>query len=181
MAVEQLFERPAHGIAIPTQMADKRFITRDGFNRFSRELDHLWNVERRKVVAEVATAAAHGDRSENAEYIYGKRRLREIDRRLQYLQKLLDDAVVVDPAERKGAAKAYFGAWVTVEDEDGERSTYQLVGPDEFDAAQGRISIDSPLGKALLGKRLDDTVLVRRPRGELEVTICDIRDTPPAS
>ena len=157
----------------------KRYITREGHERFQKELEALWNVERRRVVVEVQTAAAHGDRSENAEYQYGKKRLREIDRRVRYLQKLLDDATVVDPAERKVADKAYFGCWVTVEDEEGEESTYQLVGPDEFDAAARRISIDSPLGKALLGRRLDDTVLVRRPKGELEVTVVAISGEPP--
>lgn len=160
-------------------MAEKRYITRVGYDRFARELDRLWNVERRKVVAEVTVAAAHGDRSENAEYIYGKKRLREIDRRVHYLQKLLEDAVVVDPRERKAGTKAFFGSFVTVEDENGERTCYQLVGPDEFDAAAGRISIESPLGKALLGRSLDDAVMVRRPKGDHEVTICDIRNEPP--
>ena len=157
----------------------KRYITRAGYERFQKELEELWSVERRKVVAEVQTAAAHGDRSENAEYQYGKRRLREIDRRVRYLQKLLDDATVVDPAERTIGDKALFGCWVTVEDEEGEQTSYQLVGPDEFDAGARRISIDSPVGKALLGRRLDDTVLVRRPRGEIEVTVVDISDEPP--
>jgi transcription elongation factor GreB len=159
----------------PAPAAAKRYITRQGFERFQEELKQLWNVERRRVVQEVQTAAAHGDRSENAEYIYGKRRLREIDRRVQYLTKLLDDAVMVDPAERKAPGRAYFGCHVTVEDEEGERTTYQLVGHDEFDAKAGRISIDSPLGKALLGKALDATVVVRRPRGDIELTIVEIR------
>jgi transcription elongation factor GreB len=160
-------------------MADKRYITRAGFDRFNKELGQLWNVERRRVVAEVEAAAAHGDRSENAEYTYGKRRLREIDRRVHYLQKLLEEAVVVDPAERGQVAKAYFGAWVTVEDEEGEEATYQLVGKDEFDAAAGRISLDSPLGKALLGKRVGESVTVRRPRGDTEVTVVAIAAAPP--
>jgi transcription elongation factor GreB len=161
-------------------MADeKRYITKVGFERFTKELEHLWNVERRKVVGEVTTAAAHGDRSENAEYIYGKKRLREIDRRVHYLKKLLDDAVVVDPAEKRTSERAFFGAWVTVEDEDGARTTYQLVGPDEYDAGAGRISIVSPLGKALLGRKVDDTVTVRRPKGDAEITICAIHFTAP--
>lgn len=153
----------------------KRYITRQGFERFQEELKQLWNVERRRVVLEVQVAAAHGDRSENAEYIYGKRRLREIDKRVQYLTKLLDTAIMVDPAERKASDKVYFGCHVTVEDEEGERTTYQLVGHDEFDAKEGRISIESPLGKALLGKRLDETVLLKRPKGEIELTIVEIR------
>jgi transcription elongation factor GreB len=152
----------------------KRYITRQGFERFQEELKHLWNVERRKVVQEVQVAAAHGDRSENAEYIYGKRRLREIDRRVQYLTKLLDTAIMVDPAERRTSDRVYFGCHVTVEDEDGEQTTYQIVGHDEFDAKEGRISMDSPLGKTLMGKRLDDTVVLRRPKGEIELTIVEI-------
>jgi transcription elongation factor GreB len=153
----------------------KRYITREGHARFAEELRQLWNVERRKVVAEVQAAAAQGDRSENAEYIYGKRRLREIDRRVQFLTKLLDEAIVVDPAERKDASKVYFGSKVTVEDEDGTQSTYQLVGPDEFDVKSGRISMESPLGRSLLGRRLDDTVIVRRPKGDIELTIVDVQ------
>lgn len=149
----------------------KRYITREGFDRFQRELEQLWNNERRKVVGEVQTAAAHGDRSENAEYQYGKKRLREIDRRVRYLQKLLGDATVVEAVERADADKAYFGCWVTIEDEDGERTAYQLVGHDEFDAARRRVSIDSPLGRALLGRRVDDSVMVRRPKGDVEVTV----------
>jgi transcription elongation factor GreB len=160
-------------------MSDKRYITRAGHERFRRELDQLWTVERRKVVAEVETAAAHGDRSENAEYQYGKRRLREIDRRVRYLSKLLEETTVVDPAERRVADKAYFGAWVTVEDEEGETATYQLVGPDEFDAAAGRISIESPLGRLLLGKRPGDTVLLRRPAGDRELTLESVANADP--
>lgn len=149
----------------------KRYITRAGFERFQKELESLWHQERRKVVKEVQTAAAHGDRSENAEYQYGKKRLREIDSRVRYLQKLLGDATVVEPLERLDAQKAYFGCWVTVEDEDGEQTSYQLVGRDEFDAAERRISTDSPLGRALLGRRVDDSVVVRRPKGEVELVI----------
>lgn len=157
----------------------KRYITRAGFERFQRELEELWQVERRKIVAEVQTAAAHGDRSENAEYIYGKKRLREIDRRVRYLQKLLGDATVVDPVKRQEGDKAFFGCWVTIEDEDGEQASYQLVGPDEFDPKARRVSIDSPLGRALLGKRVDDEVLVRRPKGEMEVVIVRVDATEP--
>jgi transcription elongation factor GreB len=132
-------------------------------------------VERPKVTAEVSAAAAQGDRSENAEYIYGKKRLREIDRRLRFLQRRLDNAVVVDPKEQTDASRVYFGATVTLEDEDGNVSTYQLVGPDELDTRGGRISVDSPIGKALLRKAKGDTVTVFRPRGEVELTIMDIR------
>jgi transcription elongation factor GreB len=162
-------------------MSDKRYITREGFERFTRELDHLWNVERRKVVAEVATAAAHGDRSENAEYIYGKRRLREIDRRVHYLQKLLETATVVDAGERKVAGKVYFGSWITVEDEEGETAVYRLVGPDEFDAAAGLVSIDSPIGRVLLGKLEGDNVTLRRPKGDVELTIVRVGNERPGA
>jgi transcription elongation factor GreB len=162
-------------------MAEKRYITREGHDRFRHELEHLWNVERRRIVAEVETAAAHGDRSENAEYQYGKRRLREIDRRVRYLSKLLEETTVVDPAERKVADKAYFGSWVTVEDEEGVETTYQLVGHDEFDAGQRRISIDSPLGRLLLGKQPGDAVLLRRPAGELELTLVAVANANPAA
>lgn len=160
-------------------MSAKRYITKAGYERFAAEHQDLWNVERRRVVAEVQEAAAQGDRSENAEYIYGKRRLREIDRRLGYLTKLLEEAEVVDPSERGDASRAFFGCWVTVEDEEGEEATYQLVGPDEFDAKAGRISIDSPLGRLLLGKRLGDAVLFRRPKGEVELTVTAIANRPP--
>ncbi len=158
----------------------RRYITREGFERFQEELRELWSVERRKVVAEVQAAAAQGDRSENAEYIYGKKRLREIDRRVEYLTKLLDTVVMVDPAERRAPGRAFFGCHVTVEDEEGARATYQLVGADESDASARRISIASPLGKALLGKNLDDTVSVQLPKGRVELTIVEIGERPPA-
>lgn len=155
-------------------MAQKRYITRAGFDRLTAELEHLWKVERRKVVAEVEAAAAHGDRSENAEYQYGKRRLREIDRRVRYLTKLLEEVTVVEPVERD-TDRVFFGAWVTVENEEGEEVTYQLVGKDEVDAARRCISLDSPMGKALIGKRIGDVVLVRRPAGEVELTVVAVR------
>ncbi|MBX5483134.1 MAG: transcription elongation factor GreB [Myxococcaceae bacterium] len=153
----------------------KQYITRAGADRLHAELKRLTNVERPKVTAEVAFAAAQGDRSENAEYIYGKKRLREIDRRIRFLQKRLEACTVVDPAEQKDTTRVYFGATVTLEDEDGKVSTYQIVGPDEVDTRGGRISMDSPLGRALLGKRLGDTIEVTRPLGEMEVTIQRIR------
>lgn len=152
----------------------KRYITPEGFRRLQAELDQLWTVERPKVTAEVSAAAAQGDRSENAEYQYGKRRLREIDRRMRYLAKLVDRLTVVQP-DKAQQGRVFFGATVTVEDEDGERATYRIVGPDEFDVKAGKISMESPLAKALLGKRLDDEVTVQRPRGAGEVTIVDIR------
>ena len=119
---------------------------------------------------EVADAAAQGDRSENAEYIYGKRRLREIDRRVRFLSKRLDEVTVVSETPTD-PGRVFFGAYVTVEDEDGDRHTYRIVGGDESDVDKGWISIDSPVARACLGKREDDVVLVRAPRGEIEYTI----------
>lgn len=151
-----------------------RYITPEGFKVLQTELDHLWKTERPKVTNEVMWAAAQGDRSENAEYIYGKKRLREIDRRIRFLTRRLESLTVVEPSpEQHGAVR--FGAWVTVEDEEGETSTYRIVGPDEFDVRAGKISVDSPLAKALLGKKLDDEVLVSRPKGDVELVIVAIR------
>ncbi|HYV49761.1 MAG TPA: transcription elongation factor GreB [Myxococcaceae bacterium] len=153
----------------------KRYITRAGAERLHSELLRLLNTERPKVTAEVSAAAAQGDRSENAEYIYGKKRLREIDRRIHFLQRRLDSSTVVDPAEQTEKDRVFFGATVTLEDEDGKRTTYQVVGPDETDTKGGRISMDSPVGKALLRKAKGDEVVVNRPRGEVELTIVEIR------
>jgi len=152
----------------------QRYITRAGAERLHQELLRLLNEERPKVTAEVSAAAAQGDRSENAEYIYGKKRLREIDRRIHFLQRRLDTCTVVVPAEQSDASRIYFGATVTLEDEEGGSSTYQIVGADETDTKGGRISIESPIGRALLGKRKGETVTVRRPRGEIELTILRI-------
>jgi transcription elongation factor GreB len=157
------------------------YITRDGYAKLKGELDHLWKVERPRVTQEVAAAAALGDRSENAEYIYGKKRLREIDRRLRYLGKRLEALTVVDPrADLRG--KAAFGAWVTLEDEEGDELCYRLVGPDEWDADAGLISINSPIGRAILGKEEGDEVLVRRPRGDVELTVVAVStERPPGA
>ncbi|WIG96793.1 MULTISPECIES: transcription elongation factor GreB [Myxococcus] len=153
----------------------RRYLTRAGAERLHRELVHLLNEERPKVTAEVSAAAAQGDRSENAEYIYGKKRLREIDRRLRFLTKRLDTATIVTPAEQPDRSRVFFGATVSLEDEDGGRSTYQIVGSDEIDASGGRISVESPMGRALLRKAVGDSVEVRRPRGDIELTVVDIR------
>jgi transcription elongation factor GreB len=153
----------------------KQYVTRAGADRLHRELLRLLNEERPKVTAEVSAAAAQGDRSENAEYIYGKKRLREIDRRIRFLQKRLDVCTVVDPREQQDPGRVYFGATVTLEDEEGRRVTWQLVGADELCARGGRISMDSPVGRALLGKRVGDTFWVQRPRGEIELTVLEIR------
>jgi transcription elongation factor GreB len=157
----------------PQAPARKRYITRQGFDRLRAELHRLLHDERPRVTHEVQVAAAHGDRSENYEYKLGKKKLREIDGRIYRLQKQLESYEVVDPASRPPTDRAFFGATVTVEDEDGEETTYQIVGGDELDESlgPGRISYEAPLGKALLGKREGDSVRVRRPAGEVELTL----------
>jgi transcription elongation factor GreB len=150
-------------------------ITPQGFRRLQQEMQWLWKVERPRVTSEVAAAAALGDRSENAEYIYGKRRLREIDSRLRYLSKRMDRMQVIAlEAQRRSRGRVGFGAWVKVEDEDGAESNYRIVGPDEFDPDRGYISVESPVGRALLGKEVDDEVEVHRPKGTVVLTILEI-------
>ena len=151
-----------------------RYITPEGAKKLRAELEQLWTVERPRVTQEVADAAAQGDRSENAEYIYGKRRLREIDRRVRFLGKRLDEVTVVTEPP-SDPHRVFFGAHVTVEDDAGERRTYRIVGGDESDVDKGWISIDSPVARACLGKRVDDTVTVRAPRGEIEDIIIAVR------
>ena len=150
-----------------------KYITPAGAARLRAELEQLWREERPRVCQAVSAAAAQGDRSENAEYTYGKRRLREIDRRVRFLRRRLEGMVVVDqaPADRQ---RVFFGAWVQLEAEDGERNRYRIVGPDEFDRAPGYISMDSPLGRALLRKALDDEVTVATPAGERAFVIVAI-------
>jgi transcription elongation factor GreB len=154
-----------------------RYITPEGHKQLVDELQKLWRVERPQVTQEVADAAALGDRSENAEYIYGKRRLREIDRRLRFLSKRIEELVVVNAPAEDGAnsSAVRFGAWVRLEDEEGQEVEYRIVGPDEFDPAQNKISIDAPVGRAVIGKKIGDAVLVRRPKGEIVYTVVGIR------
>jgi len=154
-----------------------RYITRAGWDKLRAELDHLWHAERPKVTSDVQAAAAQGDRSENAEYIYGKKRLREIDRRIRFLSKRLDILTIVEPSKEQ-EGKVFFGAWVTIEDEDEARFTYRIVGGDEIDLEKRHISVDSPVAKALLGKRVGDTVTVVRPKGPVDVTVIEIRYAP---
>lgn len=160
----------------PPTTPGSKFITKEGHARLSTELDQLWRVERPQVTQAVSEAAAQGDRSENADYTYGKRRLREIDRRVRFLRKRLDGMVVVErpPDDLR---RVFFGAWVTLEDDSGEIVRHRIVGPDEFDLAQGYISMDAPLARALLGKRLDDEVKVSTPAGERIWFITEIRYT----
>jgi len=152
----------------------KHYITPEGAKKLRAELEQLWTVERPRVTQEVADAAAQGDRSENAEYIYGKRRLREIDRRVRFLSKRLDYVTVVNepPSDPK---RVFFGAYVTVEDEDGAEATYRIVGPDESDVDKKWISMEAPVAKALMTKRLGDEVTVQRPKGAITYTILKIR------
>jgi transcription elongation factor GreB len=138
------------------------------------ELVELRVKQRPKIVQDVADAAAQGDRSENAEYIYGKKKLREIDRRIQWLTKRLESAMVVEP-RTDGVRAAFFGARVEVEDEDGARSTYRIVGEDEIDLGKGDVSWRSPIGRALLKRREGETILLKRPNGEVELTIVTVR------
>ena len=149
----------------PPRPRSSPYITPEGYARLNAELKHLWKVERPQVTRKVAEAAALGDRSENAEYIYGKKQLREIDSRVRFLSKRLDELQVVDrpPPDR---SRIFFGAWVTLEDERGKRVRYRLVGPDEIEAQRGYISIDAPMARALLKKQLDDEVRLARPDGE---------------
>ncbi|HEY6909910.1 MAG TPA: transcription elongation factor GreB [Myxococcales bacterium] len=154
----------------------KKYITRAGFDRLREQFHRLLHEERPRVTQEVAVAAAHGDRSENYEYKLGKRKLREIDARLYRLQKQLESYEVVDPSQRPKTDRVFFGATVTVEDEDGATCTWQIVGGDELDESlgKGRISYEAPLGRALLGKREGDSVTVRRPAGEVELTVVKV-------
>jgi transcription elongation factor GreB len=150
------------------------YITPEGAKKLQAELVRLRTGDRPKIVVEVADAAAQGDRSENAEYIYGKKKLREIDRRMHWLIKRLESAHVVHP-RTDATSKVFFGAIVEVEDEEGHRAAYRLVGEDEIDLALGWVSYKSPVGRALLGKSEGDTVRLVRPSGEVELTINGVR------
>src|SRR3954465_5552656 len=157
----------------PTEKPGSQFITAAGAARLRQELDELWKVERPRVTQAVSEAAAQGDRSENAEYTYGKKRLREIDSRVRFLRKRLDGMVVVSepPSDPR---RVFFGAWVTLESQDGAESAYRIVGPDEFDMEPRYISMDSPMGRALLRKALDDEVTVELPGGARKFVIVEI-------
>ena len=158
----------------PPAPKGSKFITPEGARRLKEELDYLWRVLRPQVTQAVAEAAAQGDRSENAEYTYGKRQLREIDRRVRFLRQRLDGMTIVDqpPSDR---SRVFFGAWVRLEDENGEEVEYRIVGPDEFDPAKGYISMDAPLGRALMRKAIDDEVQVEVPGGTKTYVVVGIR------
>jgi len=157
----------------PPQAKSTPYITRQGYLTLENEFRTLW-VKRDEVTKAVTAAAAEGDRSENAEYIYRKKQLREIDRRLRYLQKRLPDLTVVDniPDNRQ---QIFFGAWIGLEDDEGQEFTYRIVGPDEFDVDKRYISLDSPMAKALLKKHLDDEVSVSTPKGLQHYVVTEVR------
>lgn len=146
-------------------MKRSNYITRAGWDRLDKELKYLWKEERPLITKSVSEAAAQGDRSENAEYIYGKRRLREIDRRVRFLVKRTEDLTIVY-YDAKQEGKVYFGAWVSLINEDDKELTYRVVGPDEWDVKKGEISLDSPMARALIGKCVDDEIVVQTPEGE---------------
>lgn len=158
----------------PPQPKSSPYITREGYERLKAEYHALFNVRRPEVVRALSAAAAEGDRSENAEYIYRKKELREIDRRVRYLQQRIPDLKVVDtrPAE---ASRVFFGAWVELADDAGEMKTYRIVGPDETDASQGCISVDSPLARALLKRGEGEVVTAQLPGGDTEIEIVKVR------
>ena len=149
----------------PPRPAGTALITPEGEARMRAELHELWHVRRPQVTQSVSEAAAQGDRSENAEYTYGKKMLREIDSRVRFLTKRLENLKVVD-SRPSDPNKVYFGAWVSLEDDDGHESRYRIVGPDELDLKTQQISIDAPLARALIGKALDAEVRVQTPTGE---------------
>jgi transcription elongation factor GreB len=163
----------------PPTTPGSKYITPEGATRLREELDRLWLDERPRVTIAVSEAAAQGDRSENAEYTYGKKRLHEIDRRVRFLRKRLEGMVIVDTAAtaaaRRDPNRVYFGAWVQLEHSTGDLRWYRLVGPDEFDMAPDYVSMDSPLGRGLLGKRIDDEVTVPLPSGAETVTIAAVQ------
>lgn len=148
----------------PPSAPKSKYITAEGEQVLIKELKYLWKVKRPEVTESVREAAAQGDRSENAEYIYGKKQLREIDRRVRYLSKRLEDFTVVDrpPSD---TSKVFFGAWVTLIDEDDQQFRYRIVGPDEIDSDKSYISIDSPMARALIKKTIDDEIEVKTPKG----------------
>jgi len=157
----------------PPRPKSSAYITPEGEKTLRAELHQLWKVERPQVVSVVHEAAKNGDRSENGDYIYGKRRLREIDSRVRYLGKRLEELKVITQ-KPDDTNRVFFGAHVTVEDDDGNEQQFRIVGPDEFDLRQRKLSMDSPMARALLGKRLDDEIAVHSPEGDKSYVIVAI-------
>ena len=154
----------------------KNYMTRRGYDALRVELDQLVRIERPQMVETVAWAAGNGDRSENGDYIYGKKRLREIDRRIRFLIKRVESAEVVDPERQQGLERVFFGATVSFCDLDtGEEQAWQIVGVDEADAAHGRISWISPLARAVLKAKVGDVVRFQSPAGMREIEVVDVR------
>ena len=168
-------EEEAHASAPALPHGTKNYMTRRGYALLKAELEQLVRSERPELVQVVTWAAKNGDRSENGDYIYGKKRLREIDRRIRFLMKRLETSVLVDPAKQENAEQVFFGATVTVSEAGGTHATYQIVGIDEADAGQGMISWISPLARALLKAREGDTVRFHSPAGPRELEIVEIR------
>lgn len=164
-------EAEEQGIPLPT---GKNYITPQGIARLRDEMKRLLDEERPVVVRTVSWAASNGDRSENGDYLYGKKKLREIDKRIRFLTKRLEIAQVINPLEQKGDT-VLFGATVMVEDEDGKRRKYSIVGVDETDVANGRISWISPIGKALLQAQKGEVITLRTPKGEEDLEIVDVK------
>ena len=162
--------------AVPTlPVGSKNYMTPYGYARLTAELDELWKVERPKLVETIFWAASNGDRSENGDYIYGKKRLREIDRRLRFLTQRVENAEVIDPATREDTEQVFFGATVSVADQEGVEATYAIVGIDEADAGRGYLAWTSPMAHALLRARIGDTVSVQTPGGRRQVDIINVR------
>ena len=159
------------------QKPGSKYITPEGKKRLTDEFSFLWKKKRPEVTAALAAAAAEGDRSENAEYIYRKKQLREIDSRIHFLKGRLEDLVVVDAAPTD-PGRVFFGAWVQLEDESGNRTEYRIVGPDEFDPERGYISMDAPMARALMKKTEGDEVIVKRPKGDAAYTIVAVSYRP---
>ena len=160
----------------PPRPPSSKYITPEGEKVLRNELHQLWKIERPQVVEVVHQAAKNGDRSENGDYIYGKKRLREIDGRVRFLTKRLESLTVVYDLP-KDQSKVFFGAWVTLEDDDGNEKEYRIVGPDEFNLHEKKLSMDSPLAQAMLKKSLDDEIIVQTPEGPQNWYICAIRYT----
>lgn len=148
----------------PPRPPSSHYITPEGYQVLSEELDFLWRIKRPRVTQSVSEAAAQGDRSENAEYIYGKKQLREIDSRIRFLQKRLDQLIIVDRTP-DNQQQIFFGAWIKLEDSQGNEHIYRIVGPDEFDTKKGWISMDAPLARALMKKSVHEEITVDLPRG----------------
>ena len=164
----------------PDESGKPGYITAEGYRRLEEEAERLWSEDRPRMAKAVQVAAAEGDRSENAEYIYSKKKLAEIDRRLRFLGKRLDVLEIVGRAPSEDG-KVYFASWVVLEAEDETERTYRIVGADETHVDPRYISMDSPFAKALIGREEGDEVLIRRPRGDDYFTIVEVANQPPAA